>query len=107
MASDLALLAFVKMDGSQGPPGAPGPHGPQGAVGAAGADGQDGIGVESAYVAADGSLVFTLTDGSEAGVGPLSGLSVASQGNMYILGQSKGSEAGEAASLYSVTRSLL
>lgn len=73
--------------GPQGPQGLPGPQGPQGPVGAAGADGQDGIGVESAYVAADGSLVFTLTDGTEIDVGPLSGLSVASEGNTYVIGQ--------------------
>lgn len=70
--------------GPQGPQGLPGPQGP---VGKAGADGQDGIGVESAYVAADGSLVFTLTDGTEIDVGPLSGLSVASEGNTYVIGQ--------------------
>lgn len=80
--------------GLQGPQGLPGPQGPQGPVGAAGADGQDGIGVESAYVAADGSLVFTLTDGTEIDVGPLSGLSVEAQGNTYVLGQAKGSTAG-------------
>lgn len=76
--------------GPQGPQGVPGPQGPQGsrgADGAAGADGQDGVGVESAYIAADGSLVFTLTDGSEVDVGALSGLSVASQGDTYVIGQ--------------------
>lgn len=80
-------------DGKPGPQGAPGPEGPQGpsgADGAAGADGQDGIGVESAYVAADGALVFTLTDGTEIDVGPLSGLSVEAQGNTYVVGQAKG-----------------
>ena len=76
--------------GPQGPQGLPGSQGPQGPVGAAGADGQDGIGVESAYVAADGSLVFTLTDGTEIDVGPLSGLSVEAQGNTYVVGQAKG-----------------
>lgn len=73
--------------GPAGPQGLQGPQGPQGPAGEAGADGQDGIGVESAYVAADGSLVFTLTDGSEVDVGPLSGLSVASEGNTYVIGQ--------------------
>ena len=76
--------------GPQGPQGLPGPQGPQGPSGEAGADGQDGIGVESAYVAADGSLVFTLTDGTEIDVGPLSGLSVEAQGNTYVVGQAKG-----------------
>ena len=73
--------------GPAGPQGLQGPQGPQGPAGEAGADGQDGIGVESAFVAADGSLVFTLTDGSEVDVGPLSGLSVASEGNTYVIGQ--------------------
>ena len=74
-------------DGAAGPQGPQGPQGLQGPAGEAGADGQDGIGVESAYVAADGALVFTLTDGSEVDVGPLSGLSVASEGNTYVIGQ--------------------
>ena len=87
-------------DGAVGPAGPQGPQGPQGPAGEAGADGQDGNGVESAYVAADGSLVFTLTDGSEVDVGPLSGLSLASEGNTYVLGQSQGSGTGEATSLY-------
>lgn len=81
-------------DGKAGPPGPIGPQGPQGPSGAdgvAGADGQDGVGIESAYIAADGSLVLILTDGSELDVGPLSGLSVASEGNTYVLGQSQGS----------------
>ena len=77
-------------DGKEGPAGPPGPQGPQGPSGADGrdgTDGQDGVGVESAYIAADGALVFTLTDGSEVDVGPLSGLSVASEGDTYVIGQ--------------------
>ena len=84
-------------DGAAGPPGlqgSQGPEGPQGPAGEAGVDGQDGNGVESAYIAADGSLVFTLTDGSEVDVGPLSGLSMEAQGNTYVLGQAKGSAGG-------------
>lgn len=73
--------------GLQGPKGPQGPEGPQGVNGVDGADGQDGRGIESAYIAADGSLVLTLTDGSELDVGPLSGLSVASEGNTYVIGQ--------------------
>ena len=86
--------------GQQGPQGPQGPEGPQGPAGEAGDDGQDGNGVESAYVAADGSLVFTLTDGSEVDVGPLTGLSLASEGNTYVLGQSQGSGTDQATSLY-------
>ena len=74
-------------DGRDGKPGPQGPKGPQGVNGVDGADGQDGRGIESAYIAADGSLVLTLTDGSELDVGPLSGLSVASEGNTYVIGQ--------------------
>jgi len=74
-------------DGRDGKPGPQGPEGPQGVNGVDGADGQDGRGIESAYIAADGSLVLTLTDGSELDVGPLSGLSVASEGNTYVIGQ--------------------
>ena len=86
--------------GPIGPAGPQGPQGPSGADGAAGANGQDGVGVESAYIAADGALVFTLTDGSEVDVGPLSGLSLASEGNTYVLGQSQGSGSDQATSLY-------
>ena len=78
-------------DGRDGKPGPQGPEGPRGVNGVDGVDGQDGRGIESAYIAADGSLVLTLTDGSELDVGPLSGLSVASEGNTYVLGQSQGS----------------
>lgn len=85
--------------GPAGPAGPQGPQGPSGADGAAGADGQDGRGVESAYIAADGSLVFTLTDGSEVDVGALTELLGASQGNTYVLGQSQGSGGAEAPTL--------
>ena len=71
----------------QGPQGPEGPQGPQGPNGLDGADGEDGRGIESAYIAADGSLVLTLTDGTELDVGPLTGLSVASEGNTYVIGQ--------------------
>ena len=54
--------------GLPGPVGADGPTGPQGAAGADGKDGTDGVGVESVYKAADGDLVFTLTDGTEHAV---------------------------------------
>lgn len=76
--------------GLQGPEGPQGPQGLEGPAGEAGATGEDGIGVETAYIAADGSLVFTLTDGSEVDVGPLTGLPAASEGNTYVVGQGSG-----------------
>lgn len=76
--------------GAQGPQGPQGPQGLEGPAGEAGAAGEDGVGVETAYIAADNSLVFTLTDGSEVDVGPLSGLPVASEGNTYVVGQGSG-----------------
>ena len=76
--------------GLQGPEGPQGPQGLEGPAGEAGATGEDGVGVETAYIAADGSLVFTLTDGSEVDVGPLTGLPAASEGNTYVVGQGSG-----------------
>tara|TARA_R110000772_G_scaffold188732_1_gene299796 strand:+ start:4923 stop:5786 length:864 start_codon:yes stop_codon:yes gene_type:complete len=66
--------------GSRGLPGADGPVGPQGADGANGIDGTNGVGVESVYMAADGEVVFTLTDGSEYSVELPDGLTGASEG---------------------------
>lgn len=75
-----------KLEGPQGPEGRPGkdgtqglqgPQGPQGVPGRDGKDGkdgkdgQDGISVVDAEVAADGSLVFKLSDGNEIDAGPL------------------------------------
>lgn len=74
-------------EGRQGVQGERGPEGPAGADGAAGQDGEDGVGVESVSVAADGDLVFTLTDGSEEYVSLPQSLSGASEGNTYIVGQ--------------------
>jgi hypothetical protein len=52
-------------EGRPGPIGERGPEGPAGADGSAGGDGEDGRGVESVTQAADGDLIFTLTDGTE------------------------------------------
>ena len=51
--------------GKQGPQGVPGKDGIDGAPGKDGSDGQDGVGVESVYEAADGQIVFVLTNGEE------------------------------------------
>jgi len=52
-------------EGRPGPAGERGQEGPAGADGTAGTDGEDGRGVESVSQAADGDLIFTLTDGTE------------------------------------------
>jgi len=52
-------------EGRPGPSGERGPEGPAGADGSAGEAGEDGRGVESVTQAADGDLIFTLTDGTE------------------------------------------
>jgi hypothetical protein len=80
-------------EGRQGPMGPMGPEGPQGPAGADGADGEDGVGVESVSMAADGDLIFTLTDGTEEIVEFPTGLLGGSQGGSggtYIVGQGSG-----------------
>ena len=52
-------------EGRQGPEGPMGPEGPAGPSGSDGLDGSDGVGLESVSQAADGDLVFTLSDGTE------------------------------------------
>jgi hypothetical protein len=56
-------------DGKQGPAGATGPAGRDGVPGRDGVDGSDGIGVASARIDFDGSLVITLDDGREINAG--------------------------------------
>lgn len=76
--------------GAQGVAGPAGPTGPRGAEGAAGAPGErgeDGVGIESVSQAADGDLVFTLTDGTEQAVELPTGLSGASQGTSVVVQQ--------------------
>lgn len=52
-------------EGARGPEGLRGPEGPQGPAGADGEEGLDGRGVESVSQAADGDLIFHMTDGTE------------------------------------------
>ena len=52
-------------EGRPGPAGPEGSEGPAGADGTAGTDGEDGRGVVSVTQAADGDLIFTLSDGTE------------------------------------------
>lgn len=58
-------------DGKPGIDGKDGLSGRDGKDGADGKDGKDGISVTDATIAADGSLVLTLSDGSEVDAGPL------------------------------------
>jgi len=74
-------------EGPQGPKGEQGPQGPAGADGFDGKDGIDGVGVESVSQAADGDLVFTLTDGTEYVIELPYGLSGGLDGNTFIVGQ--------------------
>jgi len=66
--------------GTAGPQGPVGPQGPQGLAGEDGADGEDGVSVVDVSQAADGDLVFRLSDGTEAVVEFPTGLLGASQG---------------------------
>ena len=54
--------------GSQGPQGPQGANGSDGSSGVDGSDGEDGVSIVDAEFAADGDLVFTLSDGSELSV---------------------------------------
>ena len=56
-------------DGRQGPAGSTGATGRDGVPGRDGVDGADGIGVASARIDFDGSLIITLDDGREINVG--------------------------------------
>lgn len=65
------------LQGEPGPKGEQGPQGmqgPRGEQGERGEDGEDGVSVVNAYVAADNSFVFVLSDGREIDAGsPLLG----------------------------------
>lgn len=66
--------------GDKGERGADGSVGPAGPAGEDGTDGVDGVGVESVSMAADGDLIFTLTDGTEEIVEFPTGLLSGSEG---------------------------
>jgi len=76
--------------GDVGPRGADGSIGPRGADGEAGTDGEDGVGVVSVSQAADGDLIFTLSDGTEQVVELPLGLLGTSEGHTYVVGQGAG-----------------
>ena len=58
-------------DGKPGKDGKDGLPGRAGKDGVDGKDGKDGVSVSDASIAADGSLVLTLSDGSEIDAGPI------------------------------------
>jgi hypothetical protein len=83
-------------DGPRGLPGADGPRGytgEKGDTGEDGAEGERGVGVESVSQAADGDLIFHLTDGTEEVVEFPMGLLGASEGRhtTVVTGGSGGS----------------
>ena len=71
-------------EGRPGPMGERGPEGPAGPAGKDGADGQDGTSVESVSQAADGDLIFHLSDGTESVVELPYGLLTDSQGDAAV-----------------------
>ena len=76
------------VQGIRGPAGERGSDGLTGPQGADGADGRDGISVESVSMAADGDLIFHMTDGTEEVVEFPTGLLTASEGVSTIAVQS-------------------
>jgi len=73
--------------GERGPAGASGSDGLQGPQGSAGEKGEDGRGVEDITQAADGDLIFHMTDGTEEIVELPLGLGGGSGNETYIVGQ--------------------
>jgi len=86
----------VGPQGPVGPSGLDGPQGPQGPAGQAGVDGLDGVSVTDVYQAADGDLVFTLSDGTECYVALPYNLSGSAEGNTYVVGQGASSSLSNA-----------
>lgn len=80
--------------GPEGKPGKDGVDGRDGKDGKDGLDGEDGVGVESVSQAADGDLVFHLTDGTESVVELPYGLSEGSQGDTYLYQNTGSSSTG-------------
>ncbi len=71
-------------EGKPGPMGERGPEGPAGPDGKDGLDGEDGRSVDSVSQAADGDLIFHLSDGTESVVELPYGLSTASDGPTVV-----------------------
>ena len=89
--------------GPEGPKGPKGPEGPKGSDGKEGADGEDGVGVVDIYTAADGDLVFVLSDDSELSVQmPLS-----TDENGQTIVYSQGGSSGDGGPMGPVTTSMV
>lgn len=87
--------------GSEGPEG---PSGPKGSEGPKGEDGEAGLGIVDAYTAADGDLVFVLSDESEVSVHMP--LTTDENGQTIVYSQGGGS-GGEGGSMGPVTTSMV
>jgi len=70
--------------GDKGLDGAPGIQGPQGVPGQEGQQGEQGIGVADARVDFDGSLIITLTDGTEINAGEVLPLDTTEKLKVYF-----------------------
>jgi hypothetical protein len=90
--------------GPSGPRGSEGPSGPKGSEGPKGEDGEAGLGIVDAYTAADGDLVFVLSDESEVSVHMP--LSTDENGQTIVYSQGGGS-GGEGGSMGPVTTSMV
>ena len=88
-------------EGKPGPMGERGPEGPAGPAGKDGEDGVDGVSVESVSQAADGDLIFHLSDGTESVVELPLGLLTDSQGDtaVYVKHAGDGGGGGSQSSL--------
>jgi len=94
-------------DGAQGPKGdrgADGKQGPKGSEGPKGEEGEAGLGIVDAYTAADGDLVFVLSDESEVSVHMP--LTTDENGQTIVYSQGGGS-GGEGGSMGPVTTSMV
>lgn len=71
---DKGLQGEKGKDGKDGKDGLSGVSGKDGKAGKDGKDGKDGVSVVNSYIAADGSLVLVLSNGTEIDAGDLSGI---------------------------------
>ena len=72
---DKGLQGEKGKDGKDGKDGLSGVSGKDGKTGKDGTDGKDGVSVVNSYIAADGSLVLVLSNGTEIDAGEISGFS--------------------------------
>lgn len=86
------------IQGLRGPAGERGSDGLEGVQGPAGLDGEDGRGVEGLSIAADGDLVVKYTDGTEDYIEFPTGLSTASESDVYVYQKNGSSSTGTSGS---------